>query len=79
MIDRWNYRPEPEDEGEGERTVKRPVTVEALANALGVKVFKVIKDLIRLNVYAKNGNVVVSDAHAVAIADARGVRLVIED
>lgn len=81
MIDRWNYRPEPEGEGEseGERTVKRPVTVKALADALGIKVFQVIKDLISYKVFAKDGNAVVSDAHAVAIANAHGVRLVIED
>jgi hypothetical protein len=50
-----------------------------LAEALGVKNFQVIKDLIKFKVFAKNESVMVQDVHAAAIADAYGISLAIED
>lgn len=81
MIDRWNYQPEPDDGGTKYRpvSVKRPVTAAALAAALEVKVFQVIKDLIEHKIFARDGNVVVQDDTARLLAEKHGVHLVIED
>jgi hypothetical protein len=81
MINRWNYHPEPDDDGTIHRlaTVKRPVTAEALAEVLETKVFQVIKDLIEHKIFAMNGNVVVQDDIAALVAEKHNVHLVIED
>jgi hypothetical protein len=77
MTDRWSYQ--PGSDPRSDRTVKRPVTVKALAEALGVRSFQVIKDLIRFKVFAKNDSLVLEDAHATAIAKDYKIDLVIED
>jgi translation initiation factor IF-2 len=81
MTDRWSYQPEPEDDGMARRSVavKRPVTAAVLAEALEVKVFQVIKDLIEYRIFAKNGNTSVNDDTAIRVAEKHGVHLVIED
>jgi hypothetical protein len=42
-------------------------------------VFHVIKDLIELGVFARDGATVVQDYTAILLADRRGVELVVED
>ena len=81
MINRWNYQPEPDDDGTLDRlvTLKRPVTAAALAEALEVKVFQVIKDLIEYKILAKNGDTLVKDDTAILVAEKHLVHLVIED
>jgi hypothetical protein len=79
MIDRWSYRPEDGGAGKRPATLKRPVTVGALAEVLGVKTYAVIKDLIEFREFARNENHVIKDVTAVVIADRQGVELTIED
>ncbi len=59
--------------------MKRPVTAAALADALELKVFQVIKDLMEHKIFARNGNVVVQDDIATQVAEKHCVHLVIED
>ena len=63
----------------GIAVISRPVTAGTLAEALDVKVFQVIKDLIKYKIFAKNGDVALDDATAEAVAADLGVLLVIED
>jgi translation initiation factor IF-2 len=81
MTDRWGYQPEPDDDGLATRavTMKRPVTAAALAEALQLKLFQVIKDLIEYRVFAKDGNALVKDDLAILVAENHNVHLVVED
>jgi hypothetical protein len=59
------------------RMVGRPVTVAALSEALGLKPYEVIKDLVGHRVFAENVQRIVNDEAAASVARVHGMRLVI--